>query len=172
MSAPTLYEIVDDLVALEDLLDEQAEADEADADVVARWLDEIEGEFEDKVDRTVSVVRALEARRDVRKREADRLAQLARYDDHAAARIKQRVLELLDVAGRKWVVTTHYSVTAATAGGKQPLLVDDVDLNALPPEFVRVRAELDQTAVRTLLESGEDISFARLGERGRYLKIR
>lgn len=42
----------------------------------------------------------------------------------------------------------------------------------LPAQFRRVRYEVDKDAVRQMLESGAQLSFARLGERGTSIRIR
>src|SRR4249920_49552 len=95
----TLYEISADLQALEELLtevggeipDEQAEA------AIDAWLEETGTATKDKVDNYCGLIRELEARRDARKAEAQRLADRSRIDANAVDRLKGRLLAFFEV---------------------------------------------------------------------------
>jgi hypothetical protein len=65
--------------------------------------------------------------------------------------------------------TARFRVTAAQNGGLAPLIITSVDI---PEEFCRVIREADKTLIRELLEAGERLPFAELGERGRSIRIK
>src|SRR5690606_8396076 len=88
---PTMYELVEDHRALEDLLVQEEEGTLEDADVVAAWLEELEGKLEDKADRVAAVIRVLDDRCAIREAEAHRLEALAKTDARARDRLKARL---------------------------------------------------------------------------------
>lgn len=173
---PTMFELAEDMRALEELLAQEEEGTFEDADVVAKWLEELDAKLEDKADRVAAVIRVLDERCASREAEANRLEALATTDARARDRLKARLLELLAAAGRKSVDTKHYRITVAGNGGKVPVIVDEgTDPATLPADYVRVipeRRVVDTDAVRAALEGGASLTFARLGERGRHLRIR
>jgi hypothetical protein len=106
MTAPTAYELIEDMRALEELLEQQES--EADFDAVAAWLKEIDAALEVKADRMACLAEALRGRAELRAREAKRLKQRADADSAAAERIDARLLEMLEASGRKSLETLHH----------------------------------------------------------------
>ena len=49
---------------------------------------------------------------------------------------------------------------------------DSVSPTELPEKFQKVNVEIDKTAIRSALEAGEDLDFARLGDRGASIRIK
>lgn len=173
----TLWEIGSDLEALEDLLmevggdvtDEEAER------AIDAWLEETrEAEIQEK--------------------EAARLMERAQVNRNAVRRLKDRLLAYMDRRGTPKLSGNLYSFTASDNGGKLPLIVDDVDPMTLPPQYrkavmvllcptdetlealkdqcAKLEVEPDGDAIRAALEAGQELDFARFGQRGRHITVR
>ena len=62
--------------------------------------------------------------------------------------------------------------TLTLSKGKPALIVDDVPLSQVAPEFKRVTESLDKAAIRAALADGGQLEFARLGNAAPTLTIR
>lgn len=174
----TLFELGADLDALEELLvglgDDESERDAA---VMREWLDGIEDAVEAKVDRMASVIMTIDARAAARVEEAKRLAERGAIDARRARAMRVVLQRFYEDHGLKTLETVHYRVTLAAHGGLAPLRVDDnaPPVDALPSHLVRevpARRVLDEKALRAALDAGEEFTWARLGERGRSIRIK
>lgn len=166
----TLLQITADVEALDDLLAEVGGdvSDPAVEETVGRWFAEIEDGFLGKVDNYLALIRTIEARAEIRRAEARRLAERARIDEGSASWLRQRLIDTLHRLDRPSVETDRFRVSIARNGGLQPIeIVGDV-----PPEFRRVVSEPDPAAIRTALLEGRELGFAVLRERGERLNIR
>ena len=171
---PTLFEIADDMDALQDLIEQEEQSPE-EADALEVWLTVTDGEAKDKVDRYAAVIRAIEARAEVRKAEAKALADRARFDENAARRMKDALAGFFERFEIKSMETTHYRVTLAGNGGKAPMQLDDVTPEDVPEMYCRTipaRVEVDKETIRQALDSGQELPFARLLPRGKSIRIK
>ena len=172
MSA-TLYEISQDLAALESLLTEMGGElpDEVAEAAIDSWLEETGTATKDKVDAYCGLIRELEARRDARKAEAQRLEHRANVDWNAILRLKARLLAFFETHQIKTLETPRFRVTAAQNGGLAPLIIT-APLEEIPDEFIEFVRKPMNPMIRELLEGGEKLPFAELGPRGRSIRIR
>lgn len=108
------------------------------------------------------------------KAEAEQYLMMARVAENAAKRAKELAKWFLESTGQKSVKTTTGRTFAIQAnGGQLPISwADSIDPASLPPEFQKVRIEIDKDRTRAELEAGEQLSFARLDERGAHLRIK
>ena len=169
MSRRSLYEISEDLALVE-----QALVDTSDPDGIAsleRYLAELAVERERKLDAYCGLIREIEARSQARAAEADRLRELARIDRSAVERLKEGLLQHFVAHDLKRVETERFRITRAKSGGRQPLELDPVDSWDLPEQYTKITIEPDKEAIRTALESGEELPWARLTPRGEHLRI-
>jgi hypothetical protein len=172
MSA-TLYEISGDLAALEDLLSEvggELADGEAEAAIDA-WLNETGTATREKVDNYCGLIKELESRAAARKAEAKRLADRANIDASAVDRLKSRLLWFFEAHQLKTMETARFRVTAAQNGGIAPLHIT-APLEEIPDEFIEFVRKPMNPMIRELLESGERLPFAELGERGKSIRIK
>jgi hypothetical protein len=167
---PTLYTIAAEFRALEDLIDEQANATEADLDVVARWMDEQQGALETKLSRCVAWIREQESLAQAREDEAKRLRDLAKVNTNRVSRLKEAIKFIFESQGLKKVETLMGNITLAGNGGKQPVAIDDVPLEAIEPRFTKVVR--DDEKIRAALEAGESLTFARALPRGSHIRVK
>lgn len=125
--------------------------------------------FPAAIDDVLALVRDIEIRAEARKAEADRLKARAKRDEAVAAWFKSQVLRTMQAQGLKKIECLRWRATVAMPGGKPALeLIGDV-----PPEYVEqeIIHVTDKDKIRTELESGKILSFARLVEKQPYLRI-
>ena len=167
---PTLLQMTDDMLALDDLIDE-CEGDMQDPriqDAVGNWLAELNENLEQKVDNYAAFIVELKARAEARKIESTRLANRSRTDSRAAVNLADRLKFALGELGIKKLETDRYKVSVAGNGGKQPLDVHGV----VPDDFNKSIVSPDNEKIRAALDAGEELDFAILQDRGTRLSIR
>lgn len=175
MKTATLYEIREDLAALDDLLAEVG-GDVSEADVEAAvdaWLAESGEAMRSKIDSYAALIRTVEARGAARKAEADRLRALATTDENTVKRLKGRLLWFFQDREIPTLDTDRFRISVSQNGGATPVVLR-VAPEDLPEDWrtsvVTYRAETDR--IRAALERGEALPFAALGERGSHIRIR
>ena len=167
----SLYAIKSEMESILDVILEGG-ADCAEAqDALNSHLEGLDAALEDKADDYAGLVRSLELRRDARKAEAKRIAQLAEADDALADRLKERLKEAMQATGKLKLDTPRFKLSVAGNGGKQPLEVA-VEPTALAPRFQAVKVEANKEAIRAALEAGETVDGCALLPRGTSLRIR
>lgn len=170
MSKP-LLQLSDEMVALDEILSrvENAEAPEVQA-LIEQAL-ELTAEREKKVDSYCNFIRELELRSEARKMESQRLAERSRVTANIATSLKNRLQLALEKMGVKKIETPHFTVSRVKNGGKLPMTVTE-DLT--PDEYWEMfqTAKINKTKIRDELESGEELPFAKLEERGERLTIK
>ena len=170
-----LYAIESDLLRLSDLLidaDDNAATDAAFSEIMPGLL----AERGAKLDGYIAVIRTLEAEASLAQDEADRFGEAAAKRLKAVATLKKRLADHLRATGESMVKTpVGREVAVQKNGGADPIIVEPgANLDTIPQRFVRIvtHRELDTPAVRVALEAGEQLDFARQGERGYHLRIR
>lgn len=172
-----LFAITDDLIRLNDLLDEiegdMSRLGEMES-AITGFMDSLSGEEAAKLDAYVNLIRQLETEAAVAKAEAEQYANKARTRESRAQWLKDRLKMHMERTGQTKVETERgRTVAIQKNGGKLPLAVnEDVNLDALPLWFTKIVRSVDTDAVRTALERGEILDFARLEERATHLRIR
>lgn len=169
----TLFNISADLNQLNLLLDELEGDDEESRQLITSWLAKLGEERDRKLDNYAALISELEAKASVRKAEAKRLAELAASDEKRAEMLKERLKWFFESNQLKTVDTTRYKLTLTKHGGKAPLILDNsISPTELPEKFQKVSVEPDKSAIRAALDAGEDLDFARLGDRGTSIRIK
>jgi len=173
----SLFEISDDLLALEEMLalaGGEITEDEAGA-ALQDWFDTLGAERDTKIDNYAALIRELDARADAREVEAKRLMALAGSDANNVKRLKERLKLFFELHEIKKLDTPRFRISVQANGGKSPLVVPEM-WEALPstaPEaFHRRVIELDKQAIREALEAGEEINGCAISERGNHLRIK
>lgn len=169
----TLYHITADFLALEDLLEQQsAGGTEADASIVAGWLEELSGKLEHKAEGVIRYVRTQEALRDALIEEAERLRSRAAVHDNRVRALKEAMRAAMAVAGTKKIETPAGVVSIAGNGGKQPVALL-VPLEQVPDEVCRLERKIDDEKLRAALEAaGGETHYAVLQARGNHVRIK
>ena len=168
----SLFNISEDLEKLNELLDEVGD-DAEQQEIINNWLESVGEERNRKLDGYAALISEMQARADVRKAEAKRMQELATTDENRARLLKARLKTFFETHDIKTINTDRYRLSLAKNGGKAPLILDEnVAVTSLPEQFQRVTIDADTTAIREVLEKGESLDFARLGERGTSMRIK
>lgn len=178
---PSLYELSEAIRAEEERISdimERTQGEEAlmtpeDREAVSAFIDGLRTEANLKADGYARVVRNAEARAEMRRAEAKRLADMAAADERRAESIKRFVLFCMERAGMKRLEGQTFTLAAQANGGKQPVEVF-AEADRLPERFVRIKREADRDALRDAIIAGdaEAAQYAELRPRGVTLRIR
>lgn len=167
----TIFDIGADMVALDAIIGDAGGdlSDPAVAAAIEQWEREIETDLAGKVDRYASLIGEMEARASKRREEALRLVARAEQDERAANGLRERLRLVWEARGLGVIQTPRYRVALRRNGGKAPLDLHDV----IPSEWTRTITSVgpDKDRIREALERGEQLTFARLMERGNRISI-
>ncbi len=170
----SLFDLTSEALAIESLLEEMG-GEIPDAEIEAaidRILAEHADDLHAKLDGYVALIASYQAHAEVRRAEAKRYQLLAQEAEHKEAKLKERLLLLFERTGRTKVETAHHKISVVKNGGKQPLILLGESAEQLPEEFRIVTYSPDKDAIRAALDSGAQLEFAVLCERGTSLRIR
>ncbi len=171
----TLFSIGDDLRALMDLLDESGgEITPATHTTLEAWFAEVGRDQSNKLDGYACLIRQLEMEATAATAEKEQWAKKAQARENSAKRLKERLKLYMELSRQdKLQTSTGRIIALQNNGGLLPLeLAPTIDPNKLAPAFQRVKVDVDTDAVRAVLEAGQELPFAKLGARGRHVRIR
>lgn len=170
-----LFAITSEFQALDTILDEcQGDITDPRAEeAITAWVRELESDESAKLDGYIAYINKLTM-------EAERASAIAaQYADAAKTRtrrvewLKSRMVEHMVKTGRKSIETDGgYTVSVQNNGGSVPLILEPFDITKIDPAFTMTKVELNKEKVREWLSDGLNLPFARLGERGKHLRIR
>lgn len=137
--------------------------------MIVAWLEKIEENINDKVDGYVHLIREFKDRKTICASEADRLSAKATAWESKEKWLKDRLMAAMHRIGAKRLTTATNNVTVCNNGGKQPIEI----VGKVTPEYIMTITEelIDTDKVRMALESGKNLAFAELKERGQHLRI-
>lgn len=174
---PTLYELSQDLLALEALLTEtggEITDDDAGA-ALERWFDELGEQRDAKIDGYCQLILEITARHNARKAEIARLGELIAGDAKAIDRLKARLKGFFEAQGIKKLETARFRLSVQGNGGALPLIVPEAwekEPASAPEAFQRRVIQLDKEAIREAIRNDDETHGASLGERANHLRIR
>ena len=164
-----LFELTTEYVQLLEL----AEDPDVDPEVLRDTMEGLTGEIEDKADSYAYVINTIKGDIDVIDAEIKRLQARKKTLSNSVENIKNHLYTSMVAMDMRKIKTAKHSFTIAKNGGKAPVMLDPaLDIDALPEEFVKVEKSIAMDTVRSYLEGGVYLSFARLGERGESLRIK
>lgn len=173
----TLIDISDDVLALHDLLEETGGelTDDQAEEAVNKWLAELGAERDRKVDGYCAIIREMELIAAARREESERLLKRAEARESRSRWLKLKLLNALVAMGVSKVdgPENRFCVTICKNGGKIPLILSSNDPLVIPTEYrtEKVVYSIDSEKIRSEIEYGKDLPFAKLGERGVHLRI-
>lgn len=160
MSTRTLFNISDDLLALENLLIEsEGEVTDNDAEsAIDQWFAELGDARDSKLEAYAFLIRAIESDAEAVKAEADRLKSRQKALENRASRLKERLEVFFQIHSIEKIDTTHFTFAMQKPGGKPKVGIAQQYLDApeeLPEGLRRVKFEPDLVAIRERLEASD-----------------
>ena len=165
----TMYEITDDLIELNKLMDdivdengEPREPTEAELEIMRDWFRTSEAEFKEKFDNYCKFIKNLQieasvatAEKDAHKKEMDRLSKRSKAMENRAATVKNLLWWSMDKLGlsKEGFKTSLFSAKEQNTKGSIVELTT-YDYRKIPEEFLK-QPELDKTAISQALKDGE-----------------
>lgn len=175
MMAATLYDLTAEMRIIEDAIDraEQDGVGELEATTyLYQLLLEGDGQLGEKLERYARLVKNAEAYAEMLKQEAARLTDRAKAQTNRAKRLKDAVHWALTTLGIGKHQAGPHEWRIQANGGKAPLAIDEaVTPETVEPRFQRVEVAFEIDAIRSALEAGEDVPWARLAERGTHVRL-
>lgn len=168
-----LYEMTEEMKALEALLDEHAQNNDGDVtgvnDTLEEWASEIG--IERKLENTARLIQNLGALAEAQKAESKRLADQARVSENKIARIKDWVIYCMNNLGRNEMICGHFTIQTRKHG-VAPVVIDDE--SKLPNRFIVIKKEADKKAIGVALrlDAEELKGIAHFGDVKTILKIK
>lgn len=167
----TLYDLTSQQLAfLDGLADQPLDA------ITEAALAELESATAEKLDGYLAVRAEREMWAAQARKEAEEWRAKAARLDAEIDRLDAALMLHLDRIGQTKALTAKGRIISLQRhGGKVPIeFTTEADPTAAALEFTRTRTvtEWDRDAIRAALEAGQDLAFARLGERGRRLVIK
>lgn len=160
-----LYELTGEYLELLDMLQN---CDAIEEEVLKDTLEGIEGEIEVKADNYAKIIKELTLDAKKYEEEKKRLEINQRVLENRAERLKEHLYNSMLATGKTKFKTDLFSFGIQKNGGLQPLaIIPDVEI---PDQYLK--KEPDNTKIREALKKGEELPFAKLGERGTHLVIK
>lgn len=159
-----LYELKENYKQIANMLYEE----EIDEQCILDTLESIEGEIEDKADNYAIIIKELLGDAEICKQEKMRLEARQKSFENKAKLLKDKLEEVMIETGKTKFKTAKFSFAIQKNGGLEPLWTIE-DLRLIPWDFLK--KEPDNTKIRELLQT-QNVSWARLEERGESLRIR
>ena len=158
----TLYDLQGEFLRLYQIITDE------DEQVFLDTLEGLQGELEIKASGYAHVMKQLEMEEDECDKviEAFKAKKAVRFN--ARKRMKEALINAMDVAGLNELPAGEYTLKIAKNGGLQPLKID----GDIPDNFMKVQLVPDNDKIRKTLNDGEKLPFAHLEERGRHLNIK
>lgn len=173
----TLFEISDELAAIEELLTENDGeiGDDAAGETLEAWFDHLTDARDAKIDDYCRLIASVTARANARTEELARLGALVDTDENTIKRLKTALHNFMIERGVTKIETPLHRLTIAKNGGKAPLVIPDAwreDPASAPEQYHRAVIHLDTELIRADLAGGEEIPGCAIGERGTHLRIK
>ena len=169
----TMYDILDEASEIAQLyaeLQEKAEdgmTDEEQAEVILAWFGQNQEAFKAKCDSYLAVIRQYQAMEKTAKDEAKRLQERAKSHAGHVTRLKDTLREAMTALGIDSVKTACNTVSLANPSS----IAYDVDMEALPEAYQRVKVDADRTAIQKALKEGIEIKGVVKKESQKSLRI-
>jgi hypothetical protein len=161
----TLMKLSSDMKTVYEMLET-----ETDKQLIADTLEALEGDFSYKLEGCACVYDRLKALHESAQKKANTWDSYAKTLENNIIRLNDYVKMCMENAGINEIETDMHRLKIVKNGGKLPLKIED---SCVPESYMRkeIKEIPDKEKIRAALESGECLTFARLGERGIRLKI-
>jgi hypothetical protein len=170
----TIWDIVGDAFAIDQMIEEHAATHEGDITGVEKILDDFIAQvavaLDGKADSYIRYYKALLERLKARQSLVDGLEKLIKQDKAIVEGLKYRLKTAMEVQDRKTIHAPSGKANIQGNGGLAPLVIT-CEVKDLPEEFQKVTVDFDKVAIREALEGGKKVPGCKMGERGTRLVI-
>jgi len=171
---PTLLEISQDLIELNNAIEEAVGEDGEMTEEVSKMLDDwfavAAQNRDEKMDNYGALVRERTLRAAARKEEMERLAMRVKVDENAVKYLKQRLFDFMEMHKTPKLETRRYKFSICGNGGVQPLEMPEKP-ETLPEPYQTKVVVANVTKLREDLAKGEVVEGCKLLPRGKHLRI-
>lgn len=161
----TLFDLTAEYLQLAEMLTDP----EQDEQVITDTLDAIMGEIEVKSEGYVAVLNRLDMELDACKKQYEAWAIRKRVRENAIKRLKKALTDTMIATNKEEIAAGDVKIKLVKNGGKLPLEYEE---EFVPDNYKRVVYETDTEKIRKALDDGEELGWARYGERGKHIMIK
>ena len=162
---PTLYDLTGNWKTVYQLSTDGT----IDPETIADTLDSIDGAIEDKAIGYVKVWKQIEADADVIDAEIKRLTERRNSYNANVKQLKARLMQAMEETNNTKFKTPLFTISIQGNGGKQPLKIDEPNLQA---DAFKIVHTPDRDAIYKRLQAGEEIVGAELMPRGKHIGVK
>lgn len=143
---------------------------EIDEEVVNDTLEGLMGEIEVHAAGLIPVLDRIDMEIEACKKHKDEWASAEKVRKNRKARLTDMIKTTMVAIDKTEIEAGDVTFKLQNAGGKLPLIVDEDA--TVPERFTKITIENDNELIRKALDSGEELDFARYGQRSKVLKIK
>ena len=158
----SLWNLLEELQRVDEAIDRH-EGEDIPVELVAIF-DQLETELDDRHEQFAWLMRKLTAESAMLKEQSKRFGDESKRLGNIVDRMKAQMKTAMEATGKKKLG----AFSVCKTGGKAPLLID----GEVPEEFIKYEPSQDKEKIRQYLESGGELDFAKIGERGTHIRIR
>ena len=149
----TLYEIVNDYLTIQHMMEDP----DLDPQALADTMEGIEGELEVKADGYAKVIRNMEADIEAIKSEVNRLTDRRKTIEKNIQTLKLALQKSMEITGKTKFKTELFSF--GIRNNAPSVIMDESDIRKIPSEYLRIRdPEVDKSKLKDALKNGVDLS--------------
>lgn len=162
----TLFDLTGEYLQALDVLTDP----EIDEQVVSDTLEGLLGAIEVKSEGYIAVLNRLDMELTACKKHEQEWKARKQIRENAIKRLKKALTDTMVAIDKTEIAAGDVKIKLVNNGGLLPLIVDE-DAE-IPDRFKKIIYETDNSLIRKALDSGEDLPFARYGERGKGIRIK
>ena len=159
-----LFDITKEFQQLYDL----ATDPEVDPDVFSDTLEALTGELEVKGRGYVCVIKQLEMEAKQAKEISQQFVDKQKLRENRIKHMKDTLLYAMTKIGTDKIEAGEWTIKVQKNGGLQPMIID----GEVPHNYTIIVEEPNKEKIRKALESGEELDFAHLEDRGKHITIK
>lgn len=171
-----LYDITENLIALDALLQEQGGdvTEGTQGEALEKWITEYEWLERNKIDAYGSHIANINSDIDAINEEVERLRARASAYKNQIERMKWMVKTAMDMRGIKKLEGQKFTISIQKNGGAQPVEITAKSIEFIPDKFMKIERRPDLELIRKAIENNdpEVANVATLKERGESVRIR
>lgn len=161
-----LYEITQDYLQIMQMMEDP----ELDPQTLADTLEGIEGELEIKAENYAKIMKNIEGDIEALENEIRRLTSRKKTMENNIKNMKTALKNMMELTGKTKFKTELFSF--GIRKNAPAVVMDEQYIENIPREFIRVKEEVDKTAIKEALNAGFDLEGIAHLEQSQSLSIK